>query len=200
MGGVSSVASKFSYHEPDNTFHPSDDAEKINLFHYFRTLDVETVLKFSDWISKFGDDSDMQDLLWSGNKVLNSCSQLLREKFEESIISLDTHHKTGPVYFKLMMDLILSSTPVSMRAIVRKLEYLTLKESKGESVVTAVSLVRGAVSMMDNNKSIPTDIQEIVFRIMKTSSSEEFNTYVTNRMRTRDKGVISRTDSTTNAE
>ena len=121
----------------------------------------------------------MQDLLWSGNKVLNSCSQLLREKVEESVISLDTHHKTGPVYFKLMMDLILSSTPVSMRAIVRKLEHLTLKEFKGESVVTAVSLVRGAVSMMDNNKSIPTDIQEIVFRITKTSSSGEFKTYVT---------------------
>ena len=48
MGGVFSVPSKFSYHESDNTFHPSDDAEKINLFHYFRTLDVETVLKFSD--------------------------------------------------------------------------------------------------------------------------------------------------------
>ena len=70
------------------------------------------------------------------------------------------------------MDLILSSTPVRMRTIMKRLEHLTLKEFKDGSVGTAASLVRGAVSMMDNNKSIPTDIQEIVFRIMKTSSSE----------------------------
>ena len=103
---------------------------------------------------------------------MNSCSQTLREKLEESVINMSPHHKTSPTYFKLMMDLILSSTPVSMRATIRRLEKLTLKVFKGENVVTAVSLIHGVLAKMDNNDAIPTDIHEIVLRLMKISSTK----------------------------
>ena len=102
---------------------------------------------------------------------------------------MEGHRKTGPVYFKLMIDLVLSSTPVSIRGIVRRLEKLTLKAFRGESVVTAVSLVRGAIAMMDNNDSTPADIYEIVMRMMKTSSSHEFNTYVTTLSTAKELGI-----------
>ena len=120
---------------------------------------------------------------------MNSCSQTLREKLEESVINMSPHHKTSPTYFKLMMDLILSSTPVSMRATIRRLEKLTLKVFKGENVVTAVSLIHGVLAKMDNNDAIPTDIHEIVLRLMKTSSTKEFNAYVTTLDTARELGI-----------
>ena len=189
MAGIFTIPSEFELNSSDSTYHPKDDANAVNLFNQFRVVNLETVMRFSEWVSRYGDDSDMQDLIWSGNKVLNSCSITLQEKIEESVMNMEPHHKTGPIYFKLMMDLILSSTPVSMRAAIRRLENLTLKEFKDESVMPAVSLIRGAVAMMDNNEATPSDIHEIVLRLMKTSSTDEFNTYVTTLGTARELGI-----------
>ena len=83
---------------------------------------------------------------------------------------MDPRHRKLPVYFKLIMDLILSSTPVSMRSTVWRLENLTLKKLKVESVITEVSLIQAAIVMRDNDGMIPTGIHKMVLIIMKTIS------------------------------
>ena len=62
----------------------------------------------------------------------------------------------------MILDFVFSSTPLSMRMICRRLENLTLKEFKGENIQTAVSVVRGAVSMLNNNETLPFDLLEII--------------------------------------
>ena len=52
-----------------------------------------------------------------------------------------------------------------------------MKSFKGENLITAVSLIRGAVALLDNNESLPMDIEKIVFKILKTSSTPDFNTF-----------------------
>ena len=88
---------------------------------------------------------------------------------------------------------MLSSTPVSMRAVVRQLEDMKLSAFQGENVKSAASLIRGAVGLLENNDSLPSDMVDITFRIMKSSSTSEFNTNVTT-MRTNHDLDIKRVD------
>ena len=192
MSGVFTIPSAF---EGDSItgYNPSASAREVCLFNHFRQVELDTVRKYSTWIYKYGDESDVQDLFWSAGKVLNSCELSLREKINESAQYYPLHEKTGPVYFKLMMHFVLSSTPVSIRAMTRRLEKLKLGEFAGENVVTAVSLIRGAVAMMSNNKSLPSDIESIVFRIMKTSSTKEFNIFASTMESTYELGLQNQT-------
>lgn len=79
----------------------------------------------------------MVHLLWSSAKLLNSCDTKLRDKVVEATTIFSIEWKTGPVYSKIMMGYILSSSPVSMRSICRKFE----KELKGEDVHKAISII-----------------------------------------------------------
>ena len=79
----------------------------------------------------------------------------------------------------MMLYFVLSSTHLSMRMVCRRLAHLSLKEFKGENIQTEVSVVRGAVSMLSHNEALPSDFLEIISEIMKTSSTDNFNTFVT---------------------
>lgn len=65
-----------------------------------------------------------------------------------------------------------------MRNVIRRLEDLQLSTFSGENVKSASSLIRGAVGLLDNNGSLPADMVDTAFKIMKTSSTPEFNTHV----------------------
>ena len=138
---------------------------------------------------RLGDETGVQDLLWSGTKILNSCDQKLRDKIIEATTNYFFKSKTGPVYFKITMNYILSSSPVSMRFICRKLETVTLKEFKGENVHKAISIIRGAVSLLGNNHSLPLDLMQIIFNFLKTSSTDLFSQYFTTIETNYDTGV-----------
>ena len=69
----------------------------------------------------------------------------------------------------MMVDLTLSSTPVSVRALTCRLENLSMKSFKGENIITAVSPIRCAVALLDNNEALPMDIEKIVLKVLKTT-------------------------------
>ena len=56
---------------------------------------------------------------------------------------------------------------------------MSLKEFKGENIQTVVSVVKGAVSILNNNEVLSSDLLEIIFEIMKISSTDNVNTFVT---------------------
>ena len=161
-----------------NELVPSPGADPVNLFHAYGSIELELVRESSTWMMKYGQDYHVQNLIWSGTKVLNSCEQELREKVEESVKDFEIEERTGPVYFKLMADCILSSSTQSMRSVARKLEDMSLGEFEGENVAKAVSIIRGAISLLQNNASLPSDILDMIFKIMKTSSTPDFTQYV----------------------
>ena len=55
---------------------------------------------------------------------------------------------------------------------------MSLGEFDGENVTNAVSIIRGAISLLKNNDALPSDILDMIFKIMKTSSTQEFTQYV----------------------
>ena len=164
--------------DANGEFHPAPGARPIDLFTSAADIKLEVVKQASEWQMRFGQDYHVENLFWTGAKILNSCSPRLREKLEDSVNEFRLVHRTGPVYLVMLYHLVLSSTPVSMRAVTRRLEKLTLGDFDGENVKNSISLIRGAIGLLDNNNALPPDIVDIIFRIMKTSSTTEFNTHV----------------------
>lgn len=173
------IPNRFHLDPNDGDYHPAPGASPINLYQSASEVDIELVKTASTWVMKYGADYHTENLFWSGAKILHSCTARLREKIEESTHFLPTHQKTGPVYFVVLYSIVLSSTPVSMRAVIRRLEDLKLSSFEGENVKNAASLIRGAVGLLENNNDLPSDMVDIAFKIMKTSSTTEFNTHVT---------------------
>lgn len=183
MTGVFLIPNDFIYNATDDEYYPVSGASPINLFDSAAEVEMTLVKQASEWMMRFGADYDIENLFWSGAKILNSCTPRLREKLEESSKSFQAQYRTGPVYFVVLYKLILSSTPVSIRAVVKRLEDLKLSAFQGENVKSAVTLIQGAVSLLENNSSMPCDMIDIAFKIMKFSSTLEFSTHV-NAMRT----------------
>ena len=77
-----------------------------------------------------------------------------------------------------------------MRAVTRRLESMKLSDFDGENVKNAVSLIKGAMGLLANNDALSADMVDITFRIMKTSSTDEFNTHVNLMRSNHDLGVM----------
>ena len=79
-----------------------------------------------------------------------------------------------------MTDFVLSSTPISIQTIYRKLDILSLNEFRGLNSQTFVSIIREAVSIIDNNKDLISNMIDIIFNIIKTISKINESNYTTN--------------------
>ena len=98
------IPNDFTYNTTEDVYVPSTGATPINLIRHYRDASSSLVNRDSDWTTNFGDDNDVQDLFWSASKILNRYDKELKEKIEESTISFSRQHRTGPIYFKLMLD------------------------------------------------------------------------------------------------
>lgn len=56
---------------------------------------------------------------------------------------------------------------------------MKLTDFEGENVKSAVSLLQGAVGLLNNNGAVPSDIIDTAFRMMKNCTTQEFSTHVT---------------------
>jgi len=189
MAGIMLIPDRFIYDANSNEMIPDVGASPIDLFASASEVNLTLVKTHSEWMLKFGPDYHNENMFWTATKLLNSCSESLREKIEETVQGYPVQHRTGTVYFVLLHRLVLSSTPMSMRSVIRKLEDLKLGSFEGENVQSATSLIKGAVGLLSNNGATPSDIIDIAFNIMKTSSTVEFNTHVTTMKTMHDTGI-----------
>jgi hypothetical protein len=98
-------------------------------------VDLETVKNFSQFLALRGPRFMSQNLIWSGTKFLNLCSNDLQGKIEEASQGYETIYKTGPVYYKLAMSMIMMVTPESIQVINHTLQQLKVLEFDSENVV-----------------------------------------------------------------
>ena len=67
-----------------------------------------------------------------------------------------------------------------MRVVIDKVNRLRLTDFDGENVLLAVSFLRGAIQLLSNNNSVPHDILNSVFNMMRVASTPAFVSFVTN--------------------
>lgn len=178
MDDVFMIASEYEIDEETGNFTPVAGSRQVSLFTAASEVSLETVKQASEFMTLYGQNWLLQNLLWGGTKLLNSCDDKLRQKIEEKTMGWMVQHTTGPVYFKVMLDNILASTPESMRGLTNILQETTLKDFDGENVTEYVSFTRGAVEQLKNNNALPIDVLSLVANALKATETEDFASYV----------------------
>ena len=183
------IASAYKENLVSHEDEPDPEAEAVDLFAKHAEVSLETVKQASMFFSRFGQTFQVENLIWSGTKILNSCDDELRTKIEEQVIGYPIGHRTGPVFFKIMMSLVQASSKSSMRALTRKMEQLSVKDFDGESVVSYCSVMRGAVELLVNNNALPIDAVEIIGEGLKKTSTEDFNGFISILLHNHESGM-----------
>jgi hypothetical protein len=189
MVDVFIVASDYELDEGTGDYKPALGSRPIDLFTSVKEVDIETVKHASAFTTHYGQEFVLENLLWSGAKLLNSCDDRLRQKLEERTIGWPVEHTTGPVYFKILMTTILACSPESLRGLTTLIQTATLKDFDGENVVDFVSFARGTVEHLRNNDALPIDILSIITTALKQCSTPDFVSYITSMYNNKVQGV-----------
>ena len=161
---------------------PKDGTRSVHLFEEHNEVTTEQVKAANKFYFKYGDEFHAENIKWSGEKVLNSCSVELREKIIEVAENFDPSEKGGPVYFKIMMDLIIATSETAMRSIINQINEVKLSQFPADDVLQFASYIRGAILLLRNHKAVPHDICQLIYKGLRQGSCEEFNDYITAMM------------------
>jgi hypothetical protein len=183
MDNVFTIASEYVDETRNNTTNKilADHAHVVNLFAMHSKVDIETMKSASEFVALQGKDNYLvQNLLWSGTKLLNSfCHDKLRRKIKEKTMNWSVLHTTRPVYFKvIMMENILVSTPESMHGLMTILQDMKLSDFNGENVTEFISFARGAIEQLWNNNALLTDMLSLVAQALKACETQDFVSYI----------------------
>jgi hypothetical protein len=119
----------------------------------------------------------LQDLDWSANLLELSSAESLRNQIFERLVDVDVAERGGPLYYKVMMDIVTSVRPESIETLIQSLRKLSLQHESfpGEDVDRINQLVRGTISRLGMVNAIPHDMFRVVCLIYQTSTTPEFN-------------------------
>ena len=175
MIGVFTIA---SHYEPDGSG-PTNISTPVDLFHDIKSTDMGVVKLANQYFYEYGQDYHGENVAWSGEKILNSCDESLRDKLIESTRGWSPLHKGGPTYLKLLMGLIVATSKKSLRSLLNKVSSLKLTDFNGEDVGRAVSFLRGASLILKDNDALPSDFLTLVLNIFCETTCTTFGSYVT---------------------
>lgn len=153
-------------------------ATSIDLFHDIREIDLGITKMANQYFIEYGEDYHGENVIWSGEKILNSCDSTLRDKLIESTRGWEAKHKGGPTYLKLLMGLIVATSEKSLRSLLDKVGTLKLTDFNGEDVNKAVSFLRGATLILRDNQALPSDFYNLIIKIFKNTTCEDFKSFV----------------------
>ena len=82
------------------------NAQPRNLFDNYKDISLNQVRRSTRMYYELGsEDYIVENLVWSGEKLLNSCDEELRDLILMKALFLPQKEVGGPVYFKIMMDI-----------------------------------------------------------------------------------------------
>lgn len=119
-----------------------------------------------------------QNVAWSGKKILASREDDLKEKVIEAAELVPKYLRGGPVYLFPMSKLILATSEKVMRGLTDKISSLQLYNFSGENVLTTGSYLKAAMNLFRAHDKVPKDINILIFKIFRESTTTEFNNYV----------------------
>ena len=164
---------------------PKEEPVFHELFENYSSITVDTVADSNNFYSTLTDDSVRevyrQNLRLTAEYLQNNSEERLRKKVEETYNKYLPSEKGGPLYFKLMMDILQSSSEEAAKYLIKVVRNIKVTDYDGENIETVVSLIRGAVNRLDNlrdqhnNSSIPKDFIEDIVAIFQTTSIPKFN-------------------------
>ena len=159
---------------------PIPGTSDLSLLKKFNGASVDSIKRSTEFWLLSGGDYHVEDVCWSGEKILASCDDILREKVLESVQTIPSIYRGGPLFFYNMISFVTTTSDQAMFVVVDKLNRFRLSDFDGENVLVAVSFLRGAIQLLSNNGADPHDILNTVFNMMRTCSTPAFMSFVTN--------------------
>lgn len=175
---VFTIPKEMNLNTTTNHYEPSTTSSAIDLLADYRATDLDNVKRATAWYARYGQDYHTENVVWSGELILRSCSESLRLKIIESVAQFEEAEKGGPTYFYILMEKMIATSQTALRGLVIVLNNTTLKDFGGENVFDCASFFRAAAVLLRDNSMLPTDMMNIAFTTFGSSSCPEFNSLV----------------------
>jgi len=132
------------------------------------------VRKANHFYSTLGQDYHLENIQWSGKKILNSCSNSLKDKIMEATAHLPNSEQGGPTFWKVLMDLVIATSETAMRCIINKIATVQLSDFNGEDVTQCTTFLQSSYMLLKNNNRIPVDMIYLLFQTLRKCSTPYF--------------------------
>jgi hypothetical protein len=162
----------------DQDWQPSSAAEEIDLFTDYKKVDFDIVKKATAWYNRYGQTYHVENIKWSGQAIINSCSTELRSKLLQDTRDLPERMKGGPTYLYLVIEKIIATSETALRGLINKISSMKLTDYDGENVLDCVTYIRNGIKVMKDHSSIPHDIKSIVLEVFSSNTCERFGAVV----------------------
>jgi hypothetical protein len=165
-----------------------DDSSKYqysNLYTDYPQVTVSEVAESNEWWATMTDENVayMQDLKATLDHLIANSEDTLVNKVNETHLSYPAVQQGGPLFFKIMMDMLQDNSEDSAEFIISQVKNLKISEEKDEDVETVITKIRAAEQRLKNLKTrsgrqaYPAEFPDYILKVFQTSSVLEFNDF-----------------------
>ena len=121
----------------------------------------------------------VQNLIWSGTKLLNSCNDKLwtKDQREDAQLACETHNQSS--LFQGHDGEYLGKHTQKYAWLTMILQEMKLSDFNRENVTKFVSFVCGAIEQLRNNHALPTNVLWLISKALRECETLEFVSYIT---------------------
>ena len=114
---------------------PTHEAVEFDLFQDYDKIDLDTLKMATAWYNRRGQQYHVENIKWSGEAILNSCTSELKSKMTEEMRYLKECEQGGPTYLVMMIKKIILTSDTAIRGLTKKIETMKLSDYDGENVL-----------------------------------------------------------------
>jgi hypothetical protein len=156
----------------------------VDLYTDYGSLEVSDVASSNRFYSTMLHDPNNainENLKVTLEYLVNNTNENLVLKINETYLSYPVEERGGPLFFKLLMDLLQNNSAEAAEYLVNVVKHLKISNFDGENILKVVSLIRGAVKRLTNLKdatgqsALPKDLANHLLDVFQTLSVNDFN-------------------------
>ena len=115
-----------------------------------------------------------QNIAWTQELLLGSCDASLRHDIESRLTDIPDNEQGGPLIYHMIMNMLISSSHEANRAVIRKLESISVTDFPGENMQGFTASFNNVVSRLSLTSGVPNDLAAIFFDRLKTCTVGDF--------------------------
>jgi hypothetical protein len=152
-----------------------------DLYSEYSEISIQQVADSNKWYKEWTDETEFasDNLNVTYNFMKHNVSDSLWEKTFEKYDQHTASERGGPLFFILMLNVLLSNTAEAARTLESRVKNFKITSLRGEDVDRAVSLLRGALKRLNHiKKSDATwkaDMTITLIKVLQTTSVDKFN-------------------------
>jgi hypothetical protein len=180
---------KYDLNDVFNVVFPDDTdffkiVKIVDLYNDYGSIKASDVAKSNRFYATMLRDpngSIHENLTVTQEYLINNTDDNLVLKINETYLSYPVEERGGPLFFKLLMDLLQNNSTEAAEYLVNVVKNLKITNFDGENILKVVSLIRGAVKRLTNLKdatgqtALPKDLPNHLLDVFQTLSVEDFN-------------------------